>query len=58
MADTIHINPKNKGKLHKKLHIAPGRKIPESDLSKALLSKSPAERKEAVFAENARKWRH
>ncbi len=58
MADSIHIKPQNKGKLHKKLGVAPGKKIPQSDLSKALLSSSPAEKKEAIFAENARKWKH
>jgi len=58
MADPIHIKPKNKGLLHKKLGVKPGQKIPESKLSKALLSSSPAERKEAVFAANAKKWNH
>jgi hypothetical protein len=49
--DPIHIKAKNKGKLTKKIG-----KITDAKLSKAAKSDSPALRKEAVFAENARKW--
>jgi len=41
----INIKPANKGKLH-------------AELAKAKRSSSPAERKRATFAENAKKWNH
>jgi hypothetical protein len=52
----INIKPENKGKLHAKLGVPEGDKIPAAKLAKAKKSSSPAERKEATFAENARKW--
>lgn len=52
----IHI--KNKGKLHKELGVAEGKKIPEAKLEKAKHSKDLAERKRATFAENAKKFKH
>lgn len=52
----ININPANKGKLRKKLGVKKGEKIPAEKLAKAKKSKSPALRKEANFALNARKW--
>lgn len=54
----IHINPANKGKLHEELGVAPGKKIPAKKLAKAVNSSNPAEKKRAVFAENAKKWNH
>ena len=57
-ADPIHIKAKNKGKLHAKLGVAKGKKIPQAKIVKAEHSSSPAERKEAVFAENASHWHH
>jgi hypothetical protein len=48
----IHIKKKNEGKLTKKM----GGKITSAKLKKAVKSDSPALKKEAVFAENARKW--
>lgn len=54
--DPIHINPKNAGKLHEKLGVKAGAKIPEKKLEKADHSKSPAERKEAQFAINQKSW--
>ncbi len=52
----IHIKPENKGKLHAKLGIPAGQKIPAAKISKAKNSSSAAERKEATFAQNAAKW--
>lgn len=52
----IHINPKHKGMLHEDLGIPAGGKIPMSKLMAAKHSSSPAERKRATFAANARKW--
>lgn len=54
----IKIKPENKGKLHAELGVKKGKKIPLAKLEKAEHSKSAAERKRAVFAENARHWRH
>jgi hypothetical protein len=53
----ITIKPSRKGLLHKKLGVPEGEKIPAPKLQKALHSKSAAERKEANFARNARKFR-
>ncbi len=52
----IHIKPENKGKLHKETGTPKGKKIPEAKLEAAKNSSSPAERKRATFAENARHW--
>ena len=52
----IHI--KHPGLLHKKLHIRKGAKIPLNILEKEVHSKSPAMRREAQFALNARKFKH
>lgn len=54
----IHIKKENKGKLHKELGVPEGKKIPEKKLEKAKNSSSPAERKRATFAENAKHWNH
>ena len=54
----IKIKPENKGKLHKDLGVAKGKKIPEGKLKAAEKSSDPAVRKRAVFAENAKKWKH
>lgn len=53
---TIKIKPSHKGLLHKDLGVAAGKPIPASKLSAARNSSNPAERKRAVFAENAKKW--
>jgi hypothetical protein len=55
---TIKIKPSHKGELHKELGVKPGKKIPEKKLAAAEHSKSPKERKQAQFAENAKKWSH
>jgi len=52
----INIKPSRKGLLHEKLGIPQGKKISLSKLAGAKQSKSPALRKEATFAMNARKW--
>ncbi len=57
MMKKIHIASSSVGKLHKKLGVPMGKKIPEGKLEKAAHSKSPALRKEANFALNARKWK-
>lgn len=54
----IHIKAKNKGKLHADLGVAKGKKLSAAELAKAKHSSSPAERKRANFAINARKWKH
>lgn len=51
---TIHIKPSHKGKLHSDLRVPQGQKIPASALERANKSMSPAVRKRAVFAENAK----
>jgi hypothetical protein len=45
------LGPSSKGKLHKKLGVPEGKKIPESKIKKAEHSKSPKLRKEATLAE-------
>jgi hypothetical protein len=46
--------PSSKGKLHKKLGIKPGEKIPESKIKKAEHSRSPTLKKEARLADTLR----
>lgn len=46
------IRPENKGKLHRRLDVPEGQKIPADKLASALRSQSPAVRKRAVFAKN------
>ena len=60
MANTssIHIKPKNKGKLHRALGVPEGEKIPAGKLAKAKDSSSPAMRKMANFAAIAKTWKH
>lgn len=52
MAYPPMIKPSHRGLLHKKLGVPQGEKIPEKKIEAAKHSKSPAERKEATFAEN------
>lgn len=54
----IKIKPSHKGLLHKKLGVPQGQPIPPGRLAEALKSASPALRKEANFARNAKKWNH
>lgn len=51
------LGSKSKGKLHKKLGVPEGKKIPESKLKKAEHSKSPTLRKEASLADTLKKMR-
>jgi len=53
MKSSIHINPAHAGRLHAALGVPSGQKI-----AAAKSSPSPAVRKEANFAANARKWNH
>lgn len=46
------IQPSHRGRLHKKLGLKPGARIPLSRLEAAKNAKDPAERKEANFAIN------
>ncbi len=52
----IKIKPSRRGLLHKKLGVARGTKIPLASLMRAKHSASPALRKEANFAVNAKSW--
>jgi len=54
----IHIKKSNKGLLHKNLGISDKKGIPLKSLVKAKHSSSPAVRKRATFAMNARHWSH
>jgi hypothetical protein len=54
----IRIKPANKGKLHRRLGVPQGEKIPAGKLAEALQSKSDSLRKEAQFAKNAGTWKH
>ena len=47
--------PTSKGKLHRKLGVPAGEKIPEKKLDKAAKSKSPSLRKEVSFARTLKK---
>ena len=49
---------KHPGKLHRDLHIAPGKKIPEGKLKKAEHSKNSSIRKEANLAETFKGFKH
>lgn len=54
----IRIKPSHKGLLHEALGVPKGEKIPLSAIAKAKKSKSPAMRKRATFAMNARSFKH
>lgn len=58
----IKIKPSHEGLLHKRMGIAKGKKISEGALEKEKASAKKSgdvkELREAVFAENARKWNH
>lgn len=54
----IDIKPSHKGLLHRKLGVPQGKPIPAAKLAAAKKSKSPALRKEANFAANAKKFNH
>lgn len=52
----IDINPAHKGRFARDVGKKPGAKITAADIKKGKASGSPAERKRATFADNARKW--
>lgn len=52
----IHIKPSHKGRLHEALGVPEGQKIPASRIAAAKNSTDPALRKQATFAQNARRW--
>ncbi len=54
----IKIAKGHRGLLHSDLGVKEGEKIPLGKLMAAKNSKSPAVRKRATFAANARKWNH
>lgn len=55
---SIKIKPSHKGKLHRALGVPDGKPIPASKVAAAKRSASPALRKEATFAQNAKSWHH
>ena len=54
----INIKPSRRGKLHRALGVPQGQPIPAAKLAKASKTKSPALKKEVVFAENAKHFDH
>lgn len=55
---SINIKPSKRGSLHKALGVPMGKPIPLAKIKKAEHSKSPALRKKARFADNARHFKH
>lgn len=53
----MEIKPSRRGLLHEKLGVPQGQKIPAAKLAQAKQSKSPALRKEATFAQNAKSFK-
>jgi hypothetical protein len=53
---SIKIKPANKGKLHKRLGVPQGEPIPAGKIAQAKKSSDPSLRKEATFAQNAKRW--
>ena len=47
-----------KGKLHRELHVAPGKKIPASKLAKATHSRNREVRDDAIRAKTMEGWSH
>jgi len=54
----IHIKPSKQGSLRRATKTKKGKNIPVSTLRRLKRSRSPAMRKKANFALNARKWGH
>ena len=54
----ITIKPSHKGRLHEALGVPADKPIPAAKIKTALNSPSPTIRKEANFANNAKKWKH
>lgn len=55
---SINIKPSRKGLLHKKMGVGEGKPISGKALATEKKTAGPVEKKEIVFAENARKWHH
>lgn len=55
---SINIKPSHKGLLHKDLKVPQGQPIPAKKLAQARNSEDPAVRKRAIFAENAKHFKH
>ena len=56
--DPIHIKPSHRDALHRELHVPTGKKISVATLEKASHSKNSVEKSRAVFALNARNFKH
>lgn len=56
--EPIHIKKENKGKFHEVTHTPKGQKIPEAKIKAEEKSPDKAVRKEAQFADNAKKFDH
>jgi hypothetical protein len=54
----IHIKPSHEGRLHKAAGVKKGKKIPLQEEEELKAHGTPAEKKEANFAINARGWNH
>jgi hypothetical protein len=54
----IHIKGSHKGRLHRLTHTPEGQDIPKSKELWFKKHGTKAQKKEATFALNARKWRH
>jgi len=54
----IEIKKSHEGLLHKRLHVPEGQPIPEAKIKRAEHSNDPSLRKEAQFADNAKKFHH
>jgi hypothetical protein len=55
---SIHIKPSHEGRLHRATGTKAGKKVSLSDEEDLKEHGTPAEKKEANFAINARKWHH
>lgn len=53
-SNPIHIKPENKGKFHKAMGVPADKPISQAVIDKGKRSSSPAVRKEATFADNAK----
>lgn len=58
MGNPIHLNPANKGKFRRDLHLDPTQPITDSALHKALQSPSRKVRERAQFVVNEKQFKH
>jgi hypothetical protein len=54
----IHIKPSHEGRLHRAAGVKQGKKVPLKDEEELKAHGTPAQKKEANFAINARSWHH